>query len=45
MAEPEHEGSLWTHPYAIYIILTVVLFVFLILMGYLALENDWIPRR
>lgn len=43
--EPEHKGSIWTHPYMIYIVLTVAIFGFLLFVGHLALENDWIPKR
>jgi hypothetical protein len=35
----------WKHPYVLYISGTVILFAFLLLMGYLALDNDWIPKR
>lgn len=43
--EPEHQGPAWKHPYAIYIVLTIVLFLFIVGMGWIALENDWIPKR
>jgi hypothetical protein len=43
--EPEHRGSLWKHPYMVYVWLTAILFAFLIFMGWLAVQNDWIPRR
>ena len=43
--EPEHRGSPWTHPYILYVILTVGVFAFMGLMGWIALENDWIPKR
>jgi hypothetical protein len=43
--EPEHKGSIWTHPYFIYIYLTAAIFVFLGLIGWLAYENGWIPNR
>ena len=43
--EAEFTGSGWKNPYVLYIILTTVLFLFLVLMGYLALQNDWIPHR
>jgi hypothetical protein len=43
--EPEWEGSVWKHPYMIYILLTVVLFAFLLGMGWLALTQGWIPDR
>ena len=35
----------WRHPYALYIFGTAALFLFLVLMAYLALSNDWIPTR
>jgi len=40
---PQNLG--WKHPYVIYIVLTLVLFGFMLLMAYLAIENDWIPKR
>lgn len=43
--EPEHQGSIWKHPYMIYIALTILLFGFLVVVGWLALENGWIPDR
>lgn len=43
--EPEFTGSGWKNPYVIYIVLTMVLFGFLILMGYLAWTNGWITNR
>ena len=43
--EPEHAGSIWTHPYMVYIYLTVVIFGFLLGVGWMALENGWIPKR
>jgi len=44
-SEPEHTGSIWTHPYFMYIYGTVFLALFLGLMGWLAYENGWIPTR
>jgi hypothetical protein len=44
-SEPEHEGSLVTHPYFAYIIATMVLALFLVFMGWLAIENGWLPTR
>ncbi len=35
----------WRHPYLLYILGTGLLFVFLVFMGYLALESGWIPSR
>jgi hypothetical protein len=43
--EEEHEGPLWKHPYLIYIALTAALFLFLLLIGWLAWNNGWIPNR
>lgn len=43
--ESEWTGPWWKHPYMVYIFGVVGLFVFLGLMGYLAVENDWIPKR
>ena len=43
--ETEWTQAGWKHPYFIYIASTVALFAFLLLMGYLALENDWLPKR
>jgi hypothetical protein len=43
--EPEFTGPWWTHPYVVYIFLTVVLFGVLVLAGYLALKNNWLPVR
>lgn len=43
--EREWTDAGWKHPYVLYIGATALLFGFLILMGYLALENDWIPKR
>ena len=44
-SEPEHQGSLVTHPFFAYILGTVVLALFLAFMGWLANENGWIPTR
>jgi hypothetical protein len=43
--EPEHEGSIWTHPYLLYILLTAALFLGLVFFGWLAYENGWVPSR
>ncbi len=43
--EPEHHGSIWKHPYLVYVLLTVLLFVFLVFLGWLAWDNGWIPHR
>ncbi len=42
--EPEYKGSVWTHPYMIYLYVTVVLFFFLIAMGYFAYQSGWLPN-
>ena len=41
--EPEHRGSLWTHPYAAFVWLNVVLLFGLLGLGWLALEAGWLP--
>ena len=43
--EAEHQGPIWKHPYMAYVLLTAVLFVFLLGMGWLAWSNGWIPNR
>jgi hypothetical protein len=43
--EEEHTGSIWKHPYMVYIVLTIALFLLLVWLGYLAWENGWIPSR
>jgi hypothetical protein len=43
--EAEHVGSIWKHPYMVYIVLTLILFIFIVVMGYLAISNGWIPSR
>jgi len=43
--EKEHEGSIWKHPYMIYVVLTMALFVVLVIAAWLALSNGWIPQR
>ena len=43
--ESEQEGPFWTHPYFWYIVLTGMLFGFLLIMGWVALTNGWIPQR
>jgi hypothetical protein len=43
--EPEYQGSIWKHPYAIYIVLNLVLFGILLGIGYIAYHNGWIPHR
>ena len=43
--EPEHTGPAWKHPYALYIVLTVVLAIGLGVVAWLAVTNDWVPHR
>jgi hypothetical protein len=43
--EPEFSGPAWKHPYMLYCLLTVLLFIFLLGMAYMAIQNDWIPSR
>ena len=43
--EPEWRASAWTHPYLLYSAGVLLLFVFLLGMGYLAIHNGWIPDR
>ncbi len=43
--EAEHRGSIFKHPYMIYILLTVLLFTFLIIMTLIAKSQGWIPDR
>ena len=43
--ELEHEGSIWKHPYMLYIVLTVILFILLLVIGWLAYSSGWIPSR
>ncbi|MBI2712316.1 MAG: hypothetical protein HYX41_05585 [Bdellovibrio sp.] len=43
--EEEHTGSIWSHPYMVYIVLTVVLFVGLLIIGWFAYSGGWIPSR
>jgi hypothetical protein len=43
--EPEHKGSIWTHPYLLYILLTVLLFGILCAVAYFCYQSDWIPSR
>jgi hypothetical protein len=39
------KGPVWKHPYFLYIWITGGLFLFLVVMGFLALQGDWIPKR
>ena len=43
--ETEYSGSIWTHPYMVYIWATVILFLILVFLGWLAWTNGWIPNR
>lgn len=43
--EEEFSGPAWKHPYMLYILLVVLLFIFLLGMAYMAVQNDWIPKR
>jgi hypothetical protein len=43
--EPEFRGPFWKHPVFLYLLLTGVLFLFLLGMGWLALDQGWIPDR
>ena len=42
--EEEHKGSIWKHPYMLYVVLTVVLFVVSVVAARLALKNGWLPN-
>jgi|GEM_PF-1262448 len=42
--EPEWTGSIWKHPYMLYILLTSVLFLFLLLIAWLGWSQGWIPN-
>jgi hypothetical protein len=43
--EEEHSGSIWTHPYLAYILCTLVLFLLLLLIGWIAWTQGWVPNR
>jgi p-aminobenzoyl-glutamate transporter AbgT len=43
--EIEHEGTIWKHPYMVYIVLTVVLFIFLLVIAWMAYSGGWIPNK
>jgi hypothetical protein len=44
-SDPEFMGAWWTHPYVLYIFFTLILFGGLVLAGYLALKNGWLPNQ
>ena len=35
----------WKHPYFLFFVLNIVLLLFLVFMGWLAVESGWIPDR
>jgi len=41
----KNDDPTWNHPYLIYILLTGALFLFLLGIGYLALDQGWVPHR
>ena len=43
--EPGWHHSIWKHPIVLFFLLNIVLVLFLIFMGWLALEQGWIPER
>lgn len=43
--ELEKNASIWKHPYFVYILLTAALFLFLLLISWIAWINGWIPDR
>lgn len=43
--EPEFVGSIWRHPYMAYVYLTAIIFGGMILIGWMALDQGWIPSR
>ena len=43
--EPEWTGSVWKHPYLMYVWITMLLFGFLLFMAWLASTQGWIPER
>lgn len=43
--EPEFAGPGWKNPYVLYIALTLGLFLILVIVGYAAWTNGWIPHR
>jgi hypothetical protein len=47
VATPEREfkGPLWKHPYFMYIWLSMIPFVLLLVLAWLALKNGWLPNH
>lgn len=43
--ELETHTTIWKHPYFVYILLTTALFLFLLLISWIAWTNGWIPDR
>lgn len=43
--EREHVGSIWKHPYMIYLVLSVGIALLLVGLTYIASENGLIPSR
>lgn len=43
--EPEHRGPFWTHPYFVYVVLSMVMFALLLVAGALAWKAGIIPKR
>lgn len=43
--ESEKQTSVFAKIYLVYLLLTILLFGFLVFMGWLALEEGWIPSR
>jgi hypothetical protein len=42
--EEEHKGSIWKHPYLLYVVITMALFAVLVIAARLALKNGWLPN-
>ena len=43
--EIDWKGPFYTHPYFLYVLITMGLFGFLVVMGFLAMHYDWVPTR
>lgn len=43
--EPEHTGPAWTHPYILYVLLTIAIFGFMLFIAWFARNADLIPHR